>query len=315
MDAELQARAAEGDVEAMVQLANRMLDPQDPLHHAVEGHRMLRRAAGGGSPLAMMGLGQRYLYGMGLPHDPLVGERWLGMAAEQDFPPAMEAWGRHRLEIDAAEGAGWLRKAAEAGFAPAMGAWAACLLDGVGVPADEAEGEAWLARALEAGHAEAFAVAGRRRLAADPAEGERLLVEAFRRRDVAAGLELGLLRYLRGDFPGAASAWAGCLKLGAESAAVNVAAMARRGEWPAERRPVDVEGLLAPVAATGEPFAVINLALWQVDRGAIDDATAAEAVGGLPPGPEREAAWGWWSGLAEAGDPEGGRVLAWLKTP
>ncbi len=311
-EALLRARIAEGDADAMVQLANRLLDPRDPLHNAMEGQRMLRQAAGYGSPLAMMGLGQRFLVGMGVPCDQVVGERWLGMAAEMEFPPAMEAWGRHKLATEPAEGADWLRRAAEAGFAPAMPKWAECLLAGVGVARDEAEGERWLAAGMAADMGAAFAIAGRRRLTAEPVEGERLLAEALRRRDVGAGLELGLIRYLRRDFDGAAKAWAACLKLGAESAAVNVAAMARRGEWPADRPPADVEALLAPIAATGEPFAVINLALWRHAEGALDDAGARAAIGRAWTGPDLDAARGWWGGLAAAGDPEGARVLAWL---
>lgn len=311
-EADLRARVEAGDADAMVQLANRLLDSRDPLHNAMEGQRMLRQAAGHGSPLAMMGLGQRFLHGMGVPCDQVVGERWLGMAAEMEFPPAMEAWGRHRLEAAPSEGADWLRRAAEAGFAPAMPEWATCLLEGVGTARDEAEGERWLEAGMAAEMGRAFAIAGRRRLVTDPAEGERLMAEALRRRDVAAGLELGLSRYLRQDFAGAASAWAACLKLGAEAAAVNVAAMARRGEWPADRPPVDVEALLAPIAATGEPFAAINLALWRFAHAELDDAGARAALATLEGGPDLEAARDWWGGLAAAGDPEGQRVMGWL---
>ena len=312
MDTDLQARAAGGDTDAMVQLANRMLDPADALHDAAEGHRLLRQAAGGGSALAMMGLGQRYLYGMGLPQNQMMGERWLGMAAELAFPPAMEAWGRHKLATAPPEGAAWLRQAAEAGFAPAMAEWATCLLEGVGTAKDEAAGEGWLARGMEANLGRAFALAARRRQASDPAEAERLLAEALRRRDVGAGLELGLVRYQRGDFAGAASAWGACQQLGVAAAAVNVAAMVRRGEWPADRPPQDPETLLAPLAGLGEPFAVINLALWRFAQGTLAEVDARLALAKLLPGPDLQAARAWWSGLAAAGEPEGEQVMAWL---
>lgn len=304
--AQLLALAAAGDGLARVRLANRLFEgratPCDPL----QAERLLRAAAEAGDGLAQLGLGQRLLYGMGLAEDPHTGEAWLARAAEAGFPPAQEAWGRH-LQDTRRPGAYWLRLSAEAGFAPGATAWAEFLLD----RGDDAEGERWLAAGMAGNHGRAFALAGRRQLAVDPTEGEGLLAEALRRRDIPAGLELGLLRYQRQDFAGAAAAWASCLKLGAGAAAINLAAMVRRGEWPADRPRPDIAGLLAAPAADGNAFAIINLALWTAqDSGAVSACRAA--VYGLPPGAERDAARAWWAGLAAAGDPEGFTVLSWL---
>ncbi|MFP5502162.1 MAG: tetratricopeptide repeat protein [Candidatus Sericytochromatia bacterium] len=300
---------APADARAMVDIGHRLIEGRGLAREPEAGRAWLERAASAGDGLAALALGQRLCEGLGLPPDPEAGVRWIARGAAMRFPPAMAAHGDRLLAAGDPAGAAWLEDAAGAGYAPAMTRLGLRLRDGEGIARDEAAGTRWLERAAEKGHGKAHGVLGAAMLEAAPEAGARHLWEALRRGELHYGLVLGMHHYQAGAFDRAAEVFAACLKMGASSAAVNVASMKRRGEWPAALEAPEAEALLLPLAEAGHPWAVVNLALLRQAHGAAGE--AERLIAGL--GPEAAAeVLPWWEALAAQGDPEGRLVLGWL---
>ncbi|MDB5097941.1 MAG: hypothetical protein JWM80_2362 [Cyanobacteria bacterium RYN_339] len=283
--AALRALAEGGQPRAMLQLANRLWTGRAFAKDAREGEAWLRRAVALADPRAMLSLGQRLLYGMGLPSDPAEGEVWLARAAEAGFAPAQQAYAEHLFE-SGRDGAAWLERAAEAEHPPAMAAWGEFTHD-----------DGWLERAAARGSGRAMGLLGERN--PDPVQARPLLAAALARGEVHFGLVLGLAHYQAGEYAEAVQVFERCRTMGAPGAAVNLAYMARRNEWPAEVPRPDPLALLADLT---DAQARINRALCQPAR-------AREHLQGV--GPQD---LGWWQALAARGDNEGQQVVSWLST-
>lgn len=298
--------ASAGVAAAMVRLSNRLWEGRGLPRDVTAAEAWLRRAADAADPLAMLVLGQRLLYGMGLARDPLGAEAPIERAAIAGFAPAMEALaGLLRRAGREDEGLAWLERAAEAGHLPAMTDWGLVAIARGQVEA----GEAWLERAAARSFGRALGLLGERLLEGARPAALDLLARAFARGELHFGLVLGLAHYQAREYAAAIAVFERAHALGAAGATLNLAYMARRGEWDAARERPDVEALLAPLVARERPDALLNLALYlvtppQADWARADTLVARACRAGLDAG--------WWQQLAAAGDREGDLVLGWL---
>jgi TPR repeat protein len=291
---------------ALVRLSNRLWQGRGLAIDIEEAERLLRLAAANGVPLAMLVLGQRLAFGMGLEPDATEAEAWLGRAAATDFAPALEAYGAYLLANGRTETAlSYLERAAEAGNLAAMTGLGAHLMD----TGATARGEAWLRKAAAGGFARAHGLLGERLLARNPLEARALLAWALAHNEPRFGLVLGLERYQAGAYQEAITAFEASLALGATGARLNLAYMARRGEWPPSVPIPDIAALLATHLRQGDAGACVNMALWHTVQ-SVPDWEAADALMAIAA--QQSEALSWWHALAQAGDAEGHLVSLWL---
>ena len=157
----LRVSAEAGNTQAIVFLADCLLNgwgtPSDP-ESAVAWYR---RAAEAGDSTAMLALANCYLHGTGVEADPEQSYSWDLKAAEAGEPGAMVNVGicyedGIGVTADPAEALRWYRMAAEADYDLGLYNLARCYLDGVGTQPDPAEAFVWIAKLAEQGNTAAM---------------------------------------------------------------------------------------------------------------------------------------------------------------
>ena len=157
----LRVSAEAGNTQAIVFLADCLLNgwgtPSDP-ESAVAWYR---RAAEAGDPTAMLALANCYLHGTGVEADPEQSYSWDLKAAEAGEPGAMVNVGicyedGIGVTADPAEALRWYRMAAEKDYDLGLYNLARCCLDGVGTQPDPAEAFVWISKLAEQGNTAAM---------------------------------------------------------------------------------------------------------------------------------------------------------------
>lgn len=148
------------------------LDPDDLRRRLasspLEAARLVRAAALGGHPTAMVQFGRMLLDGAGVAPDPAAALRWFSIAAEAGYPDAINMVGRcHELgwgtPVDPAQAALHYRRAAATGHAWARFNLGCLMLRGAGVAQDAHAALPLFAAAARAGNAKAMNMLGRYR--------------------------------------------------------------------------------------------------------------------------------------------------------
>jgi hypothetical protein len=158
--ADAQTRAREWRQTATVQTSS----PAD-----VQAVETLRDAAAKGDAPAMVALGNRYVYGQGVPQDSALAVEWYRKAVDSGDVGAMNQlavmYGRGQggLRQDDVQAATLFRTAADLGSAAAMNNLGRLYLEGRGVPQDYVEAYKWMSLATARAPAEnqKMAAAGR----------------------------------------------------------------------------------------------------------------------------------------------------------
>jgi hypothetical protein len=138
--AEAQTRAREWRQTATVQTSS----PAD-----VQAVETLRDAAAKGDAPAMVALGNRYVYGQGVPQDSALAVEWYRKAVDSGDVGAM-----NQLGVMYVQAATLYRTAADLGSAAAMNNLGRLYLEGRGVPQDYVEAYKWMSLATARAPAE-----------------------------------------------------------------------------------------------------------------------------------------------------------------
>ena len=153
--AELEARAAKGDVEAQVALGD----------YYFEGEKVdFAKAAEQNNPRGQYGVAYCYFLGAGLKPNLDEALVWFRRSAEQGNAQAQSYLGFMYMRgvgvaRDYAIAVQYLMPAAKAGDAEAQYSLALCYFNGVGVERSDEEAMKWVTKAAEQGHAEAMKIA------------------------------------------------------------------------------------------------------------------------------------------------------------
>lgn len=159
---ELTKRAAKGDVEAQVALADYYFEGENA--DFAKAAEWYMKAAQQNDPKGQYGLGYCYFLGAGI--EPNLDEAlvWFGRAAEQGSAQAQSYLGFLYMrgigvQRDYDIAVQYLMPAAEAGDAEAQYSLALCYFNGVGVERSDEEAMRWVTKAAAQGHAEAKKIA------------------------------------------------------------------------------------------------------------------------------------------------------------
>ncbi len=284
------ALAAEGVIEAQLQLAALHLRgrgvPRDP----AEAARLLERAAAASSPAALRELGELHLEGPGVRRDPARGEALLARAAALGDGPAQLRLALRTADDPSAEPAartaaeGTIEQLARDGLVAAQLALADRLAEGRGRRRDPLEAARWYAVALEPLRAEA--------LGGEPRAQERLGDLYRDGRGVPA------------DGRTAAEWYRKAAEAGRISALLRLARLAERGAPGLAPDPAEAVRWLELAAARGDAVATYDLARKRLagQGGAADPAAALGLFQRAATLGERRA-WRWIGELHE--DPNG----------
>ncbi len=146
--AENGATPDEGSVEARRQKYNAL----------VEADAIATRAkAERGDAEAQRSLGQRHLFGLGVPKDPREAAKWTRKAADQGHALAQMSLGLNYLSgqgvpQNPTEAVVWFRKAAQQGEVNAQSLLGTAYAEGLGVDKDPVEAQKWFRKAASQGH-------------------------------------------------------------------------------------------------------------------------------------------------------------------
>lgn len=159
---ELEARAAKGDVEAQVALADYYFDGENT--DFAKAAEWYMKAAQQNNPKAQFGLGYCYFLGAGIKPNMDEALVWFRRAAEQGNALANSYLGflymrGIGMQCDYDVAVQYLMPAAEVGDAEAQYSLALCYFNGLGVERSDEEAMRWVALAAEGGHAEAKKIA------------------------------------------------------------------------------------------------------------------------------------------------------------
>ncbi|HEX2529213.1 MAG TPA: hypothetical protein VHL31_23310 [Geminicoccus sp.] len=279
-----------GDEQAMVRVAERELAKGKTREQIPEASSRamasLQARAADGDVNAMRSLARIYRDGSLAPADEEQALYWLEQAAEAgDTQSATRLAAVTRGTGRDAERLRWLTTAAEAGDPRAAGGLAAAYLNGEGVTADPQKAQAWAARAIEGGDTAAMAVFGRayvegRGVPKDVPRGLQMLEEAAAKGDPRGAANLARL-YLRAEDvpadPEKAAAYAEAALAAADDVSVKTAY--GRALLEGETVPADAARgieLLTEAAAAGDPLASTQLGIAYLDgNGVSKDVGAA----------------------------------------
>lgn len=161
--AEVAARAEEGEVEAMAQLATLYAHGLGVELDLALAFRWRREAARGGHVRSMAQLGDAYYRGDGVEADGAQAVRWWRRAARAgDVEATRQVGFAYQRGVgvwrDMPTALAWWRRAAQAGDVEAMVSLGTAYSEGDGVPVDRLEGWRWWSRARERGSLEAGAL-------------------------------------------------------------------------------------------------------------------------------------------------------------
>ena len=147
--------AGEGDVEAMMKLADMYLNGEDVEQDTRESISWYTKAAEAGNTEAMKNLGSYYLFAED-EKDPEKGLEWYTKAAETGDPESMVSLGSYLIyggdNKDPEKGLEWLTKAADAGYTEAMYMLSSAYKYSGIVPQDLEKAAEYTKKAAAAGH-------------------------------------------------------------------------------------------------------------------------------------------------------------------
>lgn len=154
------SRADNGDVDAMLRLADIYANGEGVKKDFSKAFKLHRKAAETGSARAQCLLGLDYADGLGTKKDAAQAIKYLRMSADQGWPSAQFDLGLcYALGTvpgkSASDAVIWYRKAADQGLPDAEWALGTSYLEGNGVPKDVPEGIAWMRKAAEKGFSQA----------------------------------------------------------------------------------------------------------------------------------------------------------------
>ena len=162
--AELDARAAKGDLKAMAELGARYARGAGVTVDLPKAISLFERAANKNEANAAYYLGTAYYGGLGVKNDPKKAAHWFGNAAEQGHAGAqyslgvMMAAGQGGLKADPSRAAAYILKSAEQGYFPAAFRMAQLHIAGLGAARDTEQAAHWYRRVLKTGEHQPSAV-------------------------------------------------------------------------------------------------------------------------------------------------------------
>jgi hypothetical protein len=153
---DLRALAAEGNLEAQFELAQRLRRGDLGLANPVEAIGWYSTSAEKGYPPSMTFLGYCYANGIGINPDLKLAAKWYRQASDLGYPFAMGMLGQcyetgEGVRLDLAEAVRWYQRGADLGEASCQAQLGECYELGEGVQRDPQQALHWYRRALDQG--------------------------------------------------------------------------------------------------------------------------------------------------------------------